>query len=88
MNQPTREVDAAPTEQAGGTKSRGVWPEGVEELRTGDTHTRPVELSDGTVQELEVTVTQILEMLDEDGNPNGGYAVSYQYDDPTAGGTL
>lgn len=81
-------VNSAPVEEVGGVKDDGPWPSEVEELAVDDRLQRPVQLGDGTVTELEVTVTDIQQFVRDDGTATDGYAVSYQYDDPNAGGAL
>lgn len=81
-------VQRVPVSAVGGTQDNGPWPSDVEEIAAGEAYNRPVRLSDGSVQELTVTVTEINEILDEAGDPTGGYVVAFQYDDPTTGGGL
>lgn len=76
----------APVDAVGGTQSEGVWPEAVSEIAEGEAYNRPVTLEDGSTQELTVTVTNIQTIVRADGTETDGYAVSYQYDDPTIGG--
>lgn len=73
----------APVEKVGGQQDQGPWPSDVTEIAEGKAYNRPVELSDGTTQSLTVTVTNIQEIVRADGTPTDGYAVAYQYDDPT-----
>lgn len=71
----------APVEKVGGTQADGPWPEGVSEVVEGEQYDRPVELADGSVQTLTVTVTEVRQIGDTDG-----YVVTYEHDDPTADG--
>lgn len=81
----TKAVDNAPIESVGGPVDRGPWPSDIEEISTGAAYQRPVQFSDGTTQEVEVTVSNIQHIVRDDGTPTDGYAVSYQFDDPTLG---
>lgn len=74
----------APVDRVGGNQENGPWPAGVEEIVEGKAYRRPVVLDDGSTGEREVTVTGVNDVLDQDGVPTGGYAVTFQYD----GGTL
>lgn len=76
----------APVEHVGGVQDDGPWPEGVTEIAEGKAYNRPVVLADGTTTELTVTVTDVIQILREDGTETDGYVVSYQFDDPTLGG--
>lgn len=76
----------APVDAVGGTQSDGPWPDHVDEVGEGEQYDRPVRLDDGSVQTVTVTVTNVQQLTDEQGNPTDGYAVSFEYDDPTAGG--
>lgn len=76
----------APVDAVGGTQSKGPWPEDVEEIVEGDTHERPVELSDGTVQTLPVTVKRVEQVVRADGTETDGYVVAIEFDDPTVDG--
>lgn len=76
----------APVDAVGGTQDRGPWPDGVEEIVEGEQYDRPVELSDGSTQTVTVTVTRVDQIVREDGTETDGYAVAYQFDDPTLGG--
>lgn len=80
----------APVDAVGGTQDDGPWPEGISEIVEGETYNRPVEVAPGDVRDLDVTVVEIVETVDDYGNHDGGYAVAIQYDDPTTenGGTL
>lgn len=79
-------VDKAPVDAVGGPQNDGPWPSEVEEIAKGKAYNRPVELSDGSVQEVEVTVTNLRQLVRADGTTTDGYAVTYQFDDPTLGG--
>lgn len=83
---PKKPVDKAPVKQVGGPQNKGPWPAEVEEIARGAAYNRPVELSDGSVQDVEVTITDLQQILDQQGNPTTGYSVSYQFNDPTSGG--
>lgn len=85
---PTKQVNSAPVDQVGGTQNRGPWSKDLEDIAVDDRLTRPVGLDDGSVQDVEVTITDIQQILRDDGTETDGYAVSYQFDDPTNGGTL
>lgn len=76
----------APVEAVGGPKDRGPWPADVTEIAENKAYNRPVRLSDGTTQDLQVTVANIHQILREDGTETDGYAIAYQFDDPTLGG--
>lgn len=76
----------APVERVGGTQESGPWPEAVEEIVAGKAYRRPVTLSDGTTQEVQVDVTGVGDILADDGTPTGGATVTYQFEDPTGGG--
>lgn len=86
MPRTTQAVDSAPVEAVGESKERGVWPSEVSEIARDERLTRPVELSDGTVSDQDVVVTDIQQILRDDGTETDGYAVSYQFEDPTLGG--
>lgn len=70
----------APVDKVGGSQENGPWPAEVEEIIEDKAYRRPVTVSDGSIREVEVLVTNIREV------PDGGRAVAYQFDDPTAGG--
>lgn len=72
-----------PVERVGGVQDAGPWPSDVTEIAEGKAYNRPVQLSDGTVQTLNVTVTAVNPILRADGTETDGYTVAYQYDDPT-----
>lgn len=74
----------APVEAVGGSRDNGPWPKDVDEIVQGETYKRRVELDDGSVQEVQVTVTEVVEIPGEAGG--AGYAVTFQYDDPTTDG--
>lgn len=77
----------APVEHIGGTQTNnGPWPADVTEIAEGKAYNRPVTLSDGSTQNVSVTITSIEQILRDDGTPTDGYSVAFQYDDPTAGG--
>lgn len=76
----------APVERVGGTQEEGPWPSEVEEIAEGKAYNRPVRLADESVQEVEVTVTSVVQMQDQFGNGTDGYAVAFQFDDPTLDG--
>lgn len=78
----------APVDAVGGTQADGPWPKDVEEIVEGNSYRRPVELADGTIQEVQVTVTQVVRHGLRADPDEDGYSVSYTYDDPTQGGTL
>lgn len=76
----------APVDAVGGPQEQGPWPADVDEIVEGNSYRRPVQLADGSVQELEVTVTRVERFgLREDAKEDG-YSVAYTYDDPTLGG--
>lgn len=79
-------VNKAPVEDVGGTQVEGPWPEGVEEIVEGNQYDRRVELSDGSVQTVNVTVTRVEQIVRSDGTETDGYIVRAEYDDPTLGG--
>lgn len=85
---PLKHVDKSPVDHVGGTQAEGPWPEQIEEIAVDDRIKRPVVLDDGTKETVEVTVTKIQQILQEDLTETDGYAVTYQFDDPTIGGTL
>lgn len=76
----------APVDDVGGNRNEGPWPEEVEEIAEGKAYNRPVELADGSTQEVNATVVNVHEFVRPDGTPTDGYAVTYQYDDQTLGG--
>lgn len=76
----------APVDSVGGPQDEGPWPADIEEIAQDDRLKRPVELSDGSTQEVEVVVTNVQQIVRGDGTPTDGYAVAYQYSDPTPGG--
>lgn len=81
----------APVDAVGGTQSGGPWPEGVTEIVEGDSYKRPVVLDDGSVQDLTVTITQVVRHGFRENPEEDGYSVSFTYTDPTLeqnGGTL
>ena len=80
---PSQEVDNAPVEQIGGPQSQGPWPDDLQEIATGEAYQRPVELSDGTLQQIPVTVTSIEQIIRRDGTETDGYIVTQHYDDPS-----
>lgn len=87
--------DRAPVEDVGGTQKTGPWPSDVEEIAVDDRLKRPVGLTDpdtgeAFTQELEVVITDVQQIVRDDGTETDGYVVSYQFDDPTldGGGSL
>jgi hypothetical protein len=76
----------APVEDVGGPQSEGPWPSDVEAVAEGDQPKRPVRLNDDSTQEVTVTVTAVNQLTRDDGEETDGYAVAYQYDDPTLDG--
>lgn len=76
----------APVDAVGGTQEKGPWPADVEEIVEGNTYRRPVQLADGSVQELDVTVTGIVRHGLRADPDEDGYSVAIAYDDPTGGG--
>lgn len=73
-------VPEIPVERAGGRQDDGPWPDDVDDLVTGDTHTRPAIADDGSEREVSATVAEIVE--DDDGTR----VVTSMFDDPTLGG--
>lgn len=86
MKPDSQQTDAAPVEEVGGTQESGLWPDGVANVEKGKTYRREVELDDGSTVEADVTVTGITEFVGPDGEPNGGYAVAYTFDNPNLDG--
>lgn len=78
--------DRAPVSDVGGTQEDGPWPADVAEIVEGKAYRRPVTFADGTTGEVDVDVTGVNDILADDGTPTDGYAVTYQFDDPTLGG--
>lgn len=78
-------VNSAPVEHVGGTQERGPWSKDIEEIAVDDRLTRPVTLEDGSTQDVEVHITDIQQILRDNGDETDGYTVSFQYDDPTGG---
>lgn len=86
---PMEPTEKAPVEAVGGVQDEGPWPVDVDEIQSGQAYNRLVELSDGTVQEVQAAVTEIKQIVRQDGTPTDGYVVMFTYDDPTLdGGTL
>lgn len=79
-------ANKAPVDAVGGTQEGGPWPDGVDEIVEGNSYRRPVQLADGTTQELQVTVTKVIRHGFREDSEADGYSVSYQFDDPTTGG--
>lgn len=80
---PKKQVNAAPVDDVGGTQDVGPWPDSIEEIAVDDRLQRPVTLEDGTVEEREVVVTDLQQMIRDDGTETDGYTVAYQVSDPT-----
>lgn len=76
----------APVNAVGGTQSDGPWPSEVDEIVEGNSYTRSVRLSDGSVQDIQVTVTRIVRHGIREDSDEDGYSVAYQFTDPTLGG--
>jgi len=83
---PVQRSDKAPVDHVGGPQTDGPWPSEVEEIARGEAYNRPVELADGSTQEATVTVSEIQQLIRDDGTETDGYVVVQQYDDPTIGG--
>lgn len=73
-------TEKAPVGDVGGPQESGPWPKNAKEIGVGNKYQRPVELEDGTVQEVVVNVTNITDL------GGGGYVVEHHFDDPTYGG--
>lgn len=76
----------APVEHVGGPQDDGPWPDHVEEIVEGKAYRRPVQLHDGSTQEVEVNIKQVAQHIGPDGELTSGYTVVHQFDDPTLGG--
>lgn len=78
----------APVDDVGGRQDSGPWPSDVQEIAEGKVYNRPVQVGEGQLVDLDVTVKSVDPIIRDDGTETDGYVVSYEYDDPTAGGGI
>jgi len=72
------EKASVPVHKVGGQKDRGPWPRKVDEIERGRQYARKVSTPKGPV-EATVQVEEIREFVDQQGNPTGGYAVTFTH---------
>jgi len=73
------ELERAPVDDVGGTQDTGPWPTNLEEIAVDDRLQRPVRLEDGTTEVREIVITDVQQIIRDDGTPTDGYVVAHQY---------